>query len=161
MSARGRLTIFRVFLAAVLLVIGLALGLGYGWLCFQYKKITVSASDITINARQGNLELGFKLRGNNPLPFPVAVKKYEGKATYGVLSRNFEINFAPDLLITSGDYIVRRDRDSLTPGYPVTAEETFLNMLRGKELAVVGEATVYVGKITTVVPVSLTLSVEE
>jgi hypothetical protein len=161
MSARGTLPIFRVFLAAVLLVIGLALGLGYGWLCFQYKKITVSASDIAISAKQGNLELAFELRGYNPLPFSIAVKKYEGKATYGVLSRNFEINFDPELLITSGQYAVKRDRDSLTPGYPANAEETFLTMLRGKELAVVGEATIYVGKITTVVPVSLTLSVEE
>ena len=161
MSARGILPILRNFLAAILLVIGLAFGLGYGWLYFQYKKITVSASDIAINASQGDLALRFKLRGNNPLPFPVAVKKYEGKATYGVLSRNFEINFDPELLITSGEYAVTRDRDSLTPGYPVTAEETFLNMLRGKALAVSGEATIYVGNIKTVVPVSLTLSVEE
>lgn len=161
MSARGTLPIFRVFLAAVLLVIGLALGLGYGWLFFQYKKITVSASDIAISAKQGNLELAFELRGNNPLPFSIAVKKYEGKATYGVLSRNFEINFDPELLIRPGEYTVKRDRDSLTPGYPVNAEETFLKMLRGKDLAVVGEATIYVGKITTVVPVSLTLFVEK
>jgi hypothetical protein len=49
----------------------------------------------------------------------------------------------------------------MKPGYPVNAEETFLKMLRGKDLAVVGEATIFVGKITTVVPVSLTLSVEE
>jgi hypothetical protein len=161
MSARRRLPILRAFLASVLLAIGLVLGLGYGWLFFQYKKITVSASDIAISAKQGNLELAFELRGNNPLPFSIAVKKYEGKATYGVLSRNFEINFDPELLITSGEYTVKRDRDSLTPGYPVNAEETFLKMLRGKDLAVVGEATIYVGKITTVVPVSLTLSVEE
>jgi len=161
MSARGSLSILRVFIASVLLAIGLVLGLGYGWLFFQYKKITVSASDIAISAKQGNLELAFKLRGNNPLPFSIAVKKYEGEATYGVLSRNFEVNFDPELLITSGEYTVKRDLDSLTPGYPVNAEETFLKMLRGKDLAVVGEATIYVGKLTTVVPVSLTLSVEE
>ena len=161
MSARGRLSILRVFLVSVLLAIGLVLGLGYGWLFFQYKKIAVSASDIAISAKQGNLELAFELRGNNPLPFSIAIKKYEGKATDGVLSRNFEINFDPDFLITSVEYSVNRERDSLTPAYPVNAEETFLKMLRGKDLAVVGEATIYVGKITTVVPVSLTLSVEE
>ena len=43
----------------------------------------------------------------------------------------------------------------------LNAKETFLQMLCGKELAVMGEATVYVGKIKFLMPVGLTLSVEE
>ena len=161
MPVKGKLSILKAFAASILLVIGLSLGLGYGWLFLQYEKITVSATDIEISAKQGNLEVAFKLRGNNPLPFPVTVEKYEGKVNYGLLSRNFAINFEPELLITTGDYDLRRGRNKLTPGYPVSAEETFLQTLRGKELAVMGEATVYVGKIKFLMPVGLTLSVEE
>jgi len=43
----------------------------------------------------------------------------------------------------------------------LNAKETFLQMLRGKELAVVAKVTGYVGKIKFLVPVALTLSVEE
>ena len=161
MPVKGKLSILKAFAASLLLAVGLSLGLGYGWLFLQYKKITVSATEFEISAKQGNLEVAFKLRGNNPLPFPVTVEKYEGKVNYGLLSRNFVVNFDPELLIKSDDFNLNRDRNKLTPGYPVSAEETFLQTLRGKELAVVGEATVYVGKIKFLVPVVLTLSVEK
>lgn len=146
---------------SVLLAVGLFLGLIYSGLFFQYKKITVSPSAIEIIASNGHLKTAFGLTGNNPFPFAISLRRIEGKISYGVLARKVEIVFQPELLIPPGRYQLTDQRASLAPGYPVTAEDTFLSMLRGKNLQLTGDATLYVGSIKKSVPVSLNLTIEE
>jgi hypothetical protein len=161
MFAKKNISVFKYFVPAVLLIVALVLSLIYGWLGLNYRKVAVSVSNVEITANQGRLDIGLKLNGNNPFPFAVHLKKYEGKVTYGVLSRDFSIDFEPDVLIVSGKYQLTHQGANVTPGYPVASEEAFLSMLRGKDLQVIGEATISVGRIEKSVPVSMQLTIEE
>jgi hypothetical protein len=153
--------IFKYLAPAVLLITALVLSLTYGWLGWHYKKVAVSVSDVEITANQGRLYLELKLNGNNPFPFAVHLKRYEGKVVYGLLSRSFAIAFDPDLLIPPGKYQLARQGLNLTPGYPVGAEDSFLGMLRGKNLQITGEATIAIGRLEKSVPVSMNLTIEK
>lgn len=161
MFFRKIISVFKYLVPAVLLVVALVLSLIYSWLGLNYKKMAVSVSNVEITANQGRLGIGLKLSGINPFPFAVHLKKYEGKVTYGVLSRDFSIDFEPDVLIVSGKYQLTHQGANVTPGYPVASEEAFLSMLRGKDLQVIGEATISVGRIEKSVPVSMQLTIEE
>jgi hypothetical protein len=161
MFAKKIISVFKYLVPAVLLIVALVLSLIYGWLGLNYKKVVVRVSNVEITANQGRLDIGLKLNGNNPFPFAVHLKKYEGKVTYGVLSRDFSIDFEPDVLIVSGKYQLTHHGANVTPGYPVASEDAFLSMLRGKDLQVIGEATISVGKIEKSVPVSMQLTIEE
>lgn len=161
MSAKKIISVFKYLVPAVLLIVALVLSLIYGWLGLNYKKMAVSVSNVEITANQGRLGIGLKLSGINPFPFAVHLKKYEGKVTYGVLSRDFSIDFEPDVLIVSGKYQLTHQGANVTPGYPVASEDAFLSMLRGKDLQVIGEATISLGRIEKSVPVSMQLTIEE
>ena len=151
----------KIFIASSLLIAGVILGLVYGWLVFQYQKISISATNIEIKANNGKLEVDLKLFGNNPLPFALNLKKYEGKVTYGVLSRDFTVDFNSGIFITPGNFQLIHQGANVTPGYPAAAEDIFLSLLHEKKLQVAGEATVYLGNIKKTVPVSLNLTIEK
>ena len=161
MFAKKVVLTFKYLAPAVLLITALSLSLTYGWLGWHYKKVAVSVSNVEITANQGRLYLGLKLTGNNPFPFAVRLKKYEGNVTYGVLSRGFSIDFEPGLLIVPGKYQLTHQGANLTPGYPAGAEDAFLSMLRGKNLQITGEATIAVGRLEKSVPVSMNLTIEK
>jgi len=161
MFAQKIISVFKYLAPAVLLIIALVLSLIYGWLGLNYKKVVVNVSNVEITANQGRVGVGLKLNGNNPFPFAVHLKKYEGKVTYGIFSRNFAIDFDPELLIVPGRFQLTHQGANLTPGYPVGAEDAFLSMLRGKNLQVIGEATISVGRIEKPIPVSMNLTIEK
>lgn len=161
MFTKKTVSILKYLFPAVFLIAALVLSLIYGWLGLNYKKVVVSVSAVEITANQGRLVVGFKLNGNNPFPFAVQLKKYKGKVSYGLLSRHFVIDFDPELLIVTGKFQVIHQGANLTPGYPAGAENTFLSMLRGKNLQITGEATVSVGQIERSVPVSINLTIDK
>lgn len=161
MFTKKNVSILKYLFPAVFLIATLVLSLIYGWLDFNYKKVVISVSAVEITANQGRLAVGFKLNGNNPFPFAMQLKKYEGKVSYGLLSRHFVIDFGPELLIVPGKFQLIHQGANLTPGYPVGAENTFLSMLRGKNLQITGEATISVGKIERSVPVSINLTIDK
>ena len=161
MFAKRIVSIFKYLAPAVFLIAALVSSLIYGWLGLHYKKVAVSVSNVEITANQGRLGVGLKLVGNNPFPFAVRLKKYEGKVTYGLLARGFSVDFEPDLLIAPGKYQLTHQGANLTPGYPAGAEDAFLSMLRGKNLQITGEATIAVGRLEKSIPVSMNLTIEK
>ena len=161
MFTKKIVSVLKYLFPAVFLIAALALSLIYGWLGLNYKKVAVSVSAVEITANQGRLGVGFKLNGNNPFPFAVQLKKYEGKVSYGLLSRRFAIDFDPEPLIVPGRFQLTHQGANLTPGYPAGAENTFLSMLRGKNLQITGEATISIGQIERSVPVSMNLTIDK